>query len=606
MSRPPILPFLVGALSLVAAHAPAQELHELIDEARLGLDGARAGVWEDIASAGTEDALEVLESLAKAVQLPVTHARIASAYAEFRATEMESEAIARLLDWALDKEEKRALASARALGEFDALAEKPLTRILDRGRSEQVRAVALGGLLDTWRADPNAKRIKLFIKHARSPESGTRGALLRFLARVPSEQARDIYFDLIDDARLPIESRALLIRDLAERAEAVAGPALAELLTGKHDADLQAHALQCMLDRDLAAPLAELRQLSRSAKSDDVRFLAALARDRQESDPGRWQEELRLYSLSSETIEQRIAARLLETLPLEQRVQAMRRLMSASSDLVVHSELVRVVLRTRDPELVDVLIELLDESQVDLYARSERALVELSQARFMRSAADWQEWWADQRASGRPIQFGNGLHGRMFQSSWEIMRNPPDGTLFGIEPKAQSILFVIDTSTWMQRLTPIEIDGTTARVTGLEVIRRHLSASLNRLPDGTRVGVICFDAEVRAWKPKLVKLSRRSRGEIDAYLGQLVPAAGAQLYEALQASFDFPDVDTLVVFSGGEPRMSAVEDPELIVADVRRWNRFRHLTVHTVSLFVESDALRELARETSGRAVVAQ
>jgi len=606
MSRPQILPVLVGALSLIAAHAPAQELSELIDEARLGLDGARVSVWEDIGGLGTKEALEALESLAKAVQLPVTQVRIATAFSEFRATEVEDEAIACLLAWALDKEPKRALASAHALGEFDAVAEKPLTRVLDRGRSEQVRAVALGSLLDTWRADPSAKRIKLFVKHARSPESGTRGTLLRFLARVPSEQARDIYFDLIDDARLPIESRALLIRDLAERAEAVAGPALAELLTGKHDAELQAHALQCMLDRDLAAPLAVLRQLSRSAKSNDVRFLAALARDRLEQEASRWTEELRLYSLSSETIEQKIAARLLETLPEDQRAQALRRLMSTSTDLVVHSELLRVIVRLREPALVGILVELLDESRADLYTRADRALVEITHARFMKSAAEWQKWWADQRSSGRPMTFGSGLYGRMFQSSWEIMREPPDGTLFGIEPKAQSILFVIDTSTWMQRLAPIEIDGTTARITGLEVVRRHLSAALNRLPDGTRVGVLCFDAEVRAWKPKLVKLSRRTRGEIDTHLAQLVHGSGAQLYEALQVSYDFPDVETLVVFSGGEPRMSAVVDPDLILADVRRWNRFRHLTIHTVSLFVESDALRELARETSGRAVVAQ
>jgi hypothetical protein len=158
----------------------------------------------------------------------------------------------------------------------------------------------------------------------------------------------------------------------------------------------------------------------------------------------------------------------------------------------------------------------------------------------------------------------------------------------------------------MERLTPIEIDGTTARITGLEVVRRHLAAALNRLPDGTEVGLLCFDGEVRSWRPKLVKLSRRTRDEMADYLAEIVPGAGAQLYEALQASFAFPDVDTLVVFSGGEPRKSAVVDPDLILADVRRWNRFRHLTVHTVSLFVESDALRELARETKGRAVVAQ
>jgi hypothetical protein len=606
MPRPPILPFLVGALSLIAAHAPAQELNELIEEGRLELDASRADLWQDIGEFGSAEAFEALQSLVKAVRHPITRGRIAEAFSEFRATELEEDAVELLLDWALGKDLRLAITSTRSLGEFDAASAKALDRVLNRGRSDEVRAVAVGQLLDDWRSDPSAERIKLFIKYARSPESGTRGQLLRFLARVPDEQARTIYLDLIDDERLPTDSRAWLVQDLSERAEAVAGPALSELLTGKHNEQLQARALECLLDRDLKAPLQVLRKKSRTAKDPALRLLASLARDRQEEQAGAWAEEIRRWSLSSDPLEQRIAASLFSSLVQEERPEALRRLMLVSSDLVVHSELVRSVALLREAELVGILIELLDESRPALYARADRALVQLTHARFMDNAAEWQEWWQEQRASGQPILPQRDARADMFQSSWEIMREAPDGSLFGIEPKTQGLLFVVDTSAWMERLTPIEIDGTTARITGLEVVRRHLAAALNRLPDGTEVGLLCFDGEVRSWRPKLVKLSRRTRDEMADYLAEIVPGAGAQLYEALQASFAFPDVDTLVVFSGGEPRKSAVVDPDLILADVRRWNRFRHLTVHTVSLFVESDALRELARETKGRAVVAQ
>jgi hypothetical protein len=606
MSRPLVLPFLIGALSLIAVHAPAQELNELVEEARHGLDSARFAVWEEIAELGTVAALESLESLSKSVQFPVTRARIVAAFGEFRATEVEARAIDLLLEWALGKEEETAIAATRALGEFDALAAPALERVLQRGRGEIVRAIAIGELLDDWRLDPSLERITLLIKHAQPPHSGRRSDLLRVLARVPDELAQQAYPKLLDDARLPLESRAWLIRALSERTEAVAGPALTRFLEGKHDEDLQARALECLLDRDLKAPLQLLRKKSRESKHADVRFLASLARDRQEDDSKLWAEELRRWSLSSDPLEQRIAARLLASIETEERPAALRRLMESATDLATQSELVESIARLREPELVGILIELLDEKRPALYARADRALVRLTHARFMESAAEWQEWWQDARASGRPITQRVDARDRMFQSTWEIMRNPPDGSLFGIRPKTEGILFVVDTSHWMERLAPIEIDGEVARVTGLEVIRRHLAVALEWLPDDTLVGLLCFDGELRAWRPKLVKLSRRTRKELSDHLAQVVPGVGAQLYEALQASFEFPDVDTLVVFSGGEPRMSAVEDPDLIVADVRRWNRFRHLTIHTVSLFVESDALRELARETSGRAVVAQ
>jgi hypothetical protein len=590
----------------MAARAPAQELNELVEEARRGLDAARIEVWEEIAEVGTEAALEALESLSKSVQVPITQVRIAAAFGEFRATVVEADAITILLDWALGKHEDLAIASARALGDFDAAGAPALQRVLQRGRTDIVRAVAIGRLLDDWRPSPTAERIKLVIKLAQPPHSGKRGDILRFLARVPDELARETYPKLLDDARLSIDSRAWLIQDLAERSEAVAGPALVRFLDGKHEEGLQARAVECLLDRDLDAPLQLLRKKSREAKSDDLRFLASLARDRQEEEGGLWADELRRWSLSSDRLEQRIAARLLASINAEDRPAALRRLMESTTEVTIQTELVRSIARVRDPELVGILIELLDESRPTLYARADRALVRLTHARFMDSAAEWQEWWEEARASGVPITQAIDARDRMFQSTWEIMRDPPDGSLFGIHPKAEGILFVVDTSSWMERLVPIEVDGETSRVTGLEVIRRHLAVALEWLPDGTQVGLLCFDGEIRTWRPKLVKLSRRTRKELTDHLAQVVPGAGAKLYEVLQASFDFPDVDTLVVFSGGEPRMSAVEDSDLIVADVRRWNRFRYLTIHTVSLFVESDALRELARATSGRAVVAQ
>ncbi|MAW59299.1 MAG: hypothetical protein CMJ94_00540 [Planctomycetes bacterium] len=607
MLRSRFSPLILGAFSLIAARAPAQELDALVEEIRLQRDALRQGGFVELAELATEEALDALQTALRLVELPESRARVLRAAAEFRGSEVESEAIEWLYEHAVGKEQLAALAATESLGFFEGPGVERLQQVLKRGRSRQVRACAVGELLDHWRPEPDADRIELLVEQAQPPHSGSRSDLLRFLQRASDETVLEVYPDLLGRSRAPMENRALLLLDLAERPEKLAGPVLTRVLTEDGDAALQARALEVCLDRDLRPPLDWLRAQSRSAATEELQYLAALARHRQEQDSALWLEELRRYSLSSEPAEQCIAARLVDALPAAQQRAVLAELLKAGKPLATRAAAIEAVARLKDASSVDVLIEALDERDPSFFRRARRLLVDLTRRSDLQSARDWRVWWRENSKGFQALPPRQDWNDWRFQSTWSLMRDAPDGTFFGIEPQGEAIVFVIETSTWMQRILPVQADGESVRITALELVRRHFEAALEQLPDATRVALVVFDGEVQTWKSKLAPLNRRTRQALPAALEQaLARRPGVLLYEALQTSFDYPDADTVIVLAAGKPERSAVLAPDLILADVRRWNRFRHLTFHSVALLRESALLEELARAHGGHTVLAQ
>jgi len=60
-------------------------------------------------------------------------------------------------------------------------------------------------------------------------------------------------------------------------------------------------------------------------------------------------------------------------------------------------------------------------------------------------------------------------------------------------------------------------------------------------------------------------------------------------------------VDTVVLLTDGQPNCGKYWFPDDILAAVRRRNESRRIAVHCVSLGTDSDLLRRLAAENSGR-----
>lgn len=603
-----LFPWLLSAISLIAARAPAQTLDDRFEEVRLQRDAVRLGAFVEIAELQSKEAFEVLEASLRMVELPVTRQRIYEACAEFRGSDLEEEVIDFLLEAAHGKDQLGALGAVRALGEYEASGVGALGKVLKRGRSAEVRATAVGELLAHWRPALDSKRVRLIIEQARTPYSGSRSDLLNFLKRAPHALAEELYPQLLGVKRAPIENRILLLHDLAHRPERVAAPGLLAALQGAKEVELREHALGLCLDRGVNPPLELVRELSRSAPSAELQWLAARARHRIEGDDKLWKDEIRRFSLSSKLVEQKIAASLLDDLDPALQVDALTSLLRAGNPLAARTAALDAVARMKDPRLIDVVIESLSEKDRIYFARARHLLIDLTRREDLKSAREWRVWWRKEEDGFAPLPARDDYNLWRFQTTWSLMRGKPDGSLYGLNPETEAVVFVVDTSTDMQRLIPVELaEDDIVRMTSLELARRHLEAALDALPDGTEVGLVTFDGEVHTWKCKLMPLNRRTRATLIGELtSKLAFREGAQLYEALAAAFQFPDIDTVVVLASSRPSRSSVTAPDLILADVRRWNRFRHLTVHSVALHRESALLEELARETGGRTVLAQ
>lgn len=593
--------------SLVTTALPAQELDELVSAAKLELDGYRIGGFVEIAELQTVEAYEALMQLERMMELPQSRARIAGALEAFVGTESEEAAREQLLDWALDKEPLLAEAAACTLAEYGAPGLAALERVARRSREEHVRAVAIGSILKAQRGQPSVERVELVLAEARIPASGGRQDLSDFFARVAAPVAAEHYRDWLVDRRLPLGNRMLLLEDAAERPEPVLRPVLDSCFELRGAPDLQARALEIAYDRDLVPPVAWLDRFAAEVDEPAPRWMAEMLRARALADEPRWQKEVQEFAASDQLVEQVIAGTVLVELPAAQRQAVVQALFREEVAWAPRAAALESIARLRQPELLGPVVGSLARADPVLFERTRQCLVTLTRRTDLEDAQAWQSWWTARanQAELRPAsqQFSQWR----FRSDWSVLNEPPDGTLFGLQPVTRRVVFVIDASTEMQRLVPVRTADGAVRITSQELVRRHLAAALEALPAETEVRVVLFNDEVRSLSNGWMELGRRTRARIDGELGQVLARdSGVAIEAALREAFAHPDADCIVLLSAADPGPEAQFDPDYLRSEVTKWNRFRRVSIHTVALHREWEFLTELARKNGGRTVLAR
>jgi HEAT repeat protein len=223
------------------------------------------------------------------------------------------------------------------------------------------------------------------------------------------------------------------------------------------------------------------------------------------------------------------------------------------------------------------------------------ALFELTGANFYEDAALWQRWLAE--------------NGETFQVPARVPRLPEEnqagtvGTFFGIPVESERVVFVIDRSGSMDSSDEERKGGEADVPTRLETALRQTLGAVGRLGKDARVNVILFDDEVHPWQKKVVPLTPAARADLEKHLRQQKPGSSTNLYDALELALRDPEADTVMLLSDGSPNEGRFTTEDDILAAVRRLNLTRRVAVHCVSLGTDSDLLRRLASENSGRYV---
>ena len=191
-------------------------------------------------------------------------------------------------------------------------------------------------------------------------------------------------------------------------------------------------------------------------------------------------------------------------------------------------------------------------------------------------------------------------------------------SLFRLKVAGRNIVFLLDRGAAMRG--PAGAGEGARRVARL---RRALGQALARLAprggDGApeedhapRFALLVFGSTVKAFKPNvLVRATEAFRTEAETWLGdELRPEMGTNLHAGLLAALDLGTswvvpgkrADTIVVVSAGRPDRGALWSAELLLREVALRNASRMMTIHTLGLGEEHDAvlLRRLARENHG------
>ena len=208
-----------------------------------------------------------------------------------------------------------------------------------------------------------------------------------------------------------------------------------------------------------------------------------------------------------------------------------------------------------------------------------RALERITGRQLGTNAEQWRAWWAVRKDKPFTRDEQGGAGGTI-----EPLR------YHGFPVRSSKVVFVLDISRSM---------GWNGR---LERARQELIDVLEGLPRTTRFNLVVFSERAYRWEGSLVTASLVNVRRAVGFLQRTEPQSGTAAYEALEAAFAEPDVDTIFFLSDGHPSGGTVLDPELILADVANWNRVRRVRVHAIALMLGEPPLAFAGTEDAERA----
>ena len=313
--------------------------------------------------------------------------------------------------------------------------------------------------------------------------------------------------------------------------------------------------------------------------------------------------------------------------------------------------------KIRSRKTIGPVIEYLAVAQGRAREDAHRALTKITNRQYGMNPDTWREWWgrmektdwkvppAPKKVEVKAVPGGKDGYGR----------NKPT-RYHRITTYSKRIIFVIDISNSMK--TPILVkEGKETKGRRLSVgvekmllAREELKRTLEAMDSSTYFNVIAFETDIRKFKKSPVKASAGNVQAATRWLEKQKPRGAARTtvgkassnvnkqgwirgktnsYGALAEVYGLkvdherggvrsttaspspsgkkrPRWDTCFFLSDGRPTVGVVTDIELILQDVKRWNKTCKMVIHCIGMENEqglADLLRGLARVTGGQTV---
>jgi hypothetical protein len=293
--------------------------------------------------------------------------------------------------------------------------------------------------------------------------------------------------------------------------------------------------------------------------------------------------------------------RLLGTLETADAVDGIARSFK-DKEWTVRAAGVHAARERRSKELVRPLIALVESEDGRVKQDAADALRDLTGANYGTKAKEWLDWWATVEADFK-------LKPPLADGAREVTKDVETMSREGLyEIRSKRTLFIVDISGSME--------ARTQKGSRLEITKRELKRVIGDLGPDMLFNLIFFSDKAQLWKPKMVKGSSEQKSAALRVVEAQKANGQTATFDALRLAFGLDDVDTIYFLSDGFPTVGPVTSEELIKTEVRKWNRSKQITIHTIA-FVAGELkgenedkaraksfMTELAAENGGTAKI--
>ena len=281
-------------------------------------------------------------------------------------------------------------------------------------------------------------------------------------------------------------------------------------------------------------------------------------------------------------------------------------------------------------KVVDALLERAKKEDGVLQRTLFVAMARIVQEAVPGTIEAWESWWKANREEFQKkidAREDNGLPIEDDPQDMLVQTEQGSSSFYGITTTSKHIIYVVDISGSMlanskDPTKEVTEDDPEARAR-IDIAREELKKALNGLTskEGDERGeasfnIVVFSSGVEVFKPKqMVDATKALKEQAFKWIDEKVVAEGmTNIYDAVEQAFNIisatsdeknlkKGADTIFLMTDGYPNRGKFFDEELIIADVKRMNATRKITLHTIGVGEghSEDFLKKLAAANGGQ-----
>ncbi len=242
----------------------------------------------------------------------------------------------------------------------------------------------------------------------------------------------------------------------------------------------------------------------------------------------------------------------------------------------------------RTKTAVDALIGALEDGRPAVVARAITALQILTSEKHSQKEV-WERWWKENRES---FQFPEGAGGRVRSKAGKT-----ETAFNGIKLESDHVAFLMDKSNAMRE--QLSSRGKSKD----DAAHEELQGVFDKLQGRLTFNIFCYEMRVRAYQERPAKLTKSvARKALEFH--EKSPINGQKdIWAALMAVIDNPDLDTAYLLSSGEPDVGEYVHWNRVTYQLKEINRFHKVIFHTIAYSDNKwyrDQMEEISKATGG------